>query len=96
MDDKRNIRVSGKELTVYFYIADGAAKPCYYCGKLGHEQLVGIESVVQPSGDVSPKSKLFKLAKDKMERDLFHGRGICRLGSPCEEKYHKEQYANFL
>lgn len=89
--DKANFEIEKKELTVYFELIDGPEAPCYYCRKIGPQQLVHVNEIKQGQIDVGLKSRLGKLAVRELQQKLFHGRAICKLGSSCEERLNEER-----
>lgn len=95
MENKINLAVNGQELTVYYKVGDGPRASCHYCGKEdGVEQLVVIKSVECDAMIADLSTSVYTDAVRKVKKELYHRRGICELGSPCDRKYQADQYAS--
>jgi hypothetical protein len=92
---KANLVIDQQDVTVYFEFGDNLTEVlCHYCGQQGNSQVVHIDSAVAPTGELSTRTKLYKAAVAVIRKELFEGRGLCELGSLCDEKLITDRHAS--
>lgn len=89
----RNMRVSGKELTVYFSKAEVSEtnKPCRFCG--ARPAFVPLVKVVEIYADgyaeITPDCPMFLEAQEILRKNELHDKPTC-FDHLCEQKHMHE------